>query len=309
MALKKFHKEVATEETVLSEKLTKYYGKQRGVIELSFAVRKGEIFGYLGPNGAGKTTTIRLLLNFIFPTSGKAYVFGLDTVKDSLKIRQNVGYVPGEVHLYPKMTGEELINYFARFRPDKPPVLKDKLVKRLDLDLKPRVKEYSHGNKQKLAVVLAFMHDPELLILDEPTNGLDPIVQQEFYLLLKEFKEQGKTIFLSSHNLPEVEKACDRIGIIKEGQIVAEESLETIREKEVRNVEVVFDEDVAPDFFNLPGVYLASHHNRTFHLKVKGDINPIIGLLSRFKVKDLQFAHASLEEVFLEFYEKEKNEL
>lgn len=248
------------------------------------------------------------MLNLIFPSSGKAFVFGLDSTKDSLKIRQKVGYVPGEVHLYPKMTGEELIGYFARFRPDKPPVLKDQLVKRFDLDLRPRVKEYSHGNKQKLALVLAFMHDPELLILDEPTNGLDPIAQQEFYLLLKEFKNQGKTIFLSSHNLPEVERVCDRIGIIKEGKLVAEESLETIREKEVRNVEVVFEEDVSPDFFELPGISLVSHHNRTFRLKVKGDINPIINLLSRFKVKDLHFTHASLEEVFLEFYGKEESE-
>lgn len=193
------------------------------------------------------------MLGLIFPTSGQAKVFEHDIVKDSLQIRERIGYIPGDVHLYPKMTGHELLDYFARFRPNKPPILKDELIKRLDLDLKTRVKEYSHGNKQKLALVIAFMHDPDLLILDEPTLGLDPLIQQEFYLILKEFKSRGKTVFLSSHILPEVERVCDRVGIIKEGRLVTVESLETMREKEVRHVDVTFDEEVDQNIFALLG--------------------------------------------------------
>lgn len=292
---------------IQAEGLTKYYGRVRGVEDLTLEVNKGEIFGYLGPNGAGKTTTIRLLLNLIFPTRGRARILGRDIIKESRFIRDNTGYIPGEVHLYPKMTGGELLRYFARFRPDKPPVLRDELVKRLDLDLSPRIKDLSHGTRQKLALVLAFMHDPDLLILDEPTLGLDPLVQQEFYQILKEFKQRGKTVFLSSHVLPEVERICDRIGILKEGRLVTVESLETMHEKEVRHVEVAFEEDVDPDTFKLPGVSVVSMTNRTFHLRVKGgDINHIVKVLARFKVKDLVLAHASLEEVFLEFYGREE---
>ncbi|MFZ3062344.1 MAG: ABC transporter ATP-binding protein [Actinomycetota bacterium] len=292
---------------IQTESLTKYYGRIRGVEDLTLEINQGEIFGYLGPNGAGKTTTIRLLLNLIFPTRGRARILGRDIIKESRFIRDNTGYIPGEVHLYPKMTGQELLHYFARFRPDKPPVLKDELVKRLDLNLSPRIRDLSHGTRQKLALVLAFMHDPDLLILDEPTLGLDPLVQQEFYQILKEFKERGKTTFLSSHILPEVERICDRIGILKEGRLVTVESLETMHEKEVRHVEVAFEEDVDPDTFKLPGVSVVSMTNRSFHLRVKGgEINHVVKAIARFKIKDLVFAHASLEEVFLEFYGREE---
>lgn len=291
---------------IRTEKLTKFYGKQRGIINLDLEINQGEIFGYLGPNGAGKTTTIRLLLGLIFPTSGLANVLRYDIVRESIQIRENVGYIPGDVRLYPKMTGNELLDYFARFRPDKPPVLKNELVKRLDIDLAPRIKEYSHGNKQKLALVIAFMHDPELLILDEPTLGLDPLVQQEFYLLLKEFKSRGKTVFLSSHILPEVERICDRVGIIKEGRLVAVENLETLHLKEVRHLDVTFDKDIDPAEFQLPGVSIVSAQNKSFRLRVRGEIDPVLKTIARFHVEDLVFTHASLEEVFLEFYGKEE---
>lgn len=287
--------------------LTKYYGKTRGIEDLTLSVEEGEIFGFLGPNGAGKTTTIRLLLNLIFPTAGEVSVFGEDAVKESRAIRARIGYVPGDVHLYPKMTGHELVNYFARFRPDKPAVLKDKLVKRLDLDLSPRIKNYSHGNKQKLALVLAFMHDPDLLILDEPTLGLDPLILQEFFLMLREFKDRGKSVFLSSHQLPEVERVCDRVGIIKKGSVAAVESLETLRQKEVRHVEVTFDEDVPAAAFKLSGVAVVSVNKRAVHLKVTGaEIDHVVKAIAKFRVKELEFTHASLEEVFLEFYGKEE---
>lgn len=291
---------------IQTERLTKYYGKARGIEDLSLTVNQGEIFGYLGPNGAGKTTTIRLLLGLIFPTKGQARIFNLDTVKESPQIRKTLGYIPGDVRLYPKLTGRELLDYFARFRPDRLPVLREELVKRFDLNLKPRIKEYSHGTKQKLALVLAFMHDPELLILDEPTLGLDPLIQQEFYQILREFRERGKTIFLSSHVLPEVEKVCDRVGIIKDGHLVAVESVEALRFKKVRHLEITFYEEVNPQIFNLPGVMLVSGNKTTFRLRVTGEIDPVIKTISRFKTKDLVFAHASLEEVFLEFYGREE---
>jgi ABC-2 type transport system ATP-binding protein len=289
-----------------TERLTKYYGKTRGIEDLDLTVEKGEVFGYLGPNGAGKTTTIRLLLGLIFPTSGRASLFGLDTVSESYQIRKLLGYIPGDVHLYAKLTGRELVEYFARFRPDRPPALLDELVRRLDLDLGPRIKEYSHGTKQKLALVLAFMHDPELLILDEPTLGLDPLVQQEFYQITKEFKERGKTVFLSSHVLPEVERVCDRVGIIKGGHLVAVESVEGLRSKKVRHLEVTFDEPVDPQIFQFPGVALVSGNRQSFRLRVTGEIDPVVKAIARFKVKDLVFAHATLEEVFLEFYGREE---
>lgn len=291
---------------IQTERLTKYYGKARGIEDLSLTVEQGEIFGYLGPNGAGKTTTIRLLLGLIFPTRGQATVFNLDAVKESPQIRKTLGYIPGDVRLYPKLTGRELLDYFAGFRPDRPPVLREELVERFDLNLEPRIKEYSHGTRQKLALILTFMHDPDLLILDEPTLGLDPLVQQEFYQTLREFRERGKTIFLSSHVLPEVEKVCDRVGIIKDGHLVAVESVDSLRSKKVRHLEITFDEEVDPQIFNLPGVMLVSGNKTTFRLRVTGEIDPIIKTISRFRAKDMAFAHASLEEVFLEFYGKEE---
>lgn len=287
--------------------LTKYYGKTRGVENLSLSIEKGEIFGFLGPNGAGKTTSIRLLSGLLHPTKGRARIFGQDITKDSVTIREEIGYIPGDVRLYPKMTGEELLNFFASFKPNKPPVLKDELIKRFDLDLSRRVREYSKGMKQKLAVIVAFMHDPKLLILDEPTLGLDPLMQREFYNLLREFKEKGKTVFLSSHILSEVERVCDRVGIIRDGHLVATESVDEIREKKIRNVEVTFKEKVEDTVFNLEGVTVSGRHNHTLKLVVKGDIAPLVNKISSYKIEDLVIIPASLEEIFMEFYGKEAN--
>ncbi len=287
--------------------LTKYYGKTRGVENLSLSIEKGEIFGFLGPNGAGKTTTIRLLSGLLYSTKGRARIFGQDITKDSVTIREEIGYIPGDVRLYPKMTGEELLNFFASFKPNKPPVLKDELIKRFDLDLSRRVREYSKGMKQKLAVIVAFMHDPKLLILDEPTLGLDPLMQREFYNLLREFKEKGKTVFLSSHILSEVERVCDRVGIIRDGHLVATESVDEIREKKIRNVEVTFKEKVEDTVFNLEGVTVLGRHNHTLKLVVKGDIAPLVNKISSYKIEDLVIIPASLEEIFMEFYGKEAN--
>lgn len=292
-------------EAIRTYRLTKYYGKSRGIENLSLEVKEGEIFGFLGPNGAGKTTTIRLLLGLLIPTRGSAKIFGKDVVRDSLSIRNEIGYIPGDVRLYPKMTGGYLLDYFSNFKPRKPPKLKAELVERFDLDLTKRVKDYSRGNRQKLAIIAALMHDPRLLMLDEPTLGLDPMMQREFYQVLKEFKSRGATVFLSSHILPEVERVCERVAVIGNGQLKAIETIEEIVGKKIHHLEVKFAEKVEPDFFNFPGVSsLERHNNHTYSFFYKGEIDNLIKMLGKVKVADINLTHASLEEVFFEFYEK-----
>lgn len=286
--------------------LTKYYGKSRGIEDLDLVVNEGEIFGFLGPNGAGKTTTIRTLLGLIFPTGGKASVFGLDVVNDSVAIRARTGYIPGDTNFYPKMTGAQILKYFAAFRPDRPPVLRDDLVRRFDLDLSKRCKDYSRGNRQKLSIILAVSHDPDLLVLDEPTLGLDPIMQKEFYALLQEFKERGKTVLLSSHILSDVDKTCERVGIIKAGRLAAVEEVSELESKKVHHISAVFSDAFDPKEFDLPGVSVVRRDARSVELKAKGEIDPVIKALAAHHLVDLDFEHATLEEVFLEFYGEEE---
>lgn len=285
-----------------AKNLTKFYGRSRGIEGLDLMVNQGEIFGFLGPNGAGKTTTIRTLLGLIFPTGGSATVFGLDVVRDSVAIRTRAGYIPGDTNFYPKMTGREILNYFAAFRPFTPPVLRDELVRRFDLDLSKRCKDLSRGNRQKLSIVLATMHDPDLLVLDEPTLGLDPIMQKEFYDLLHEFQGRGKTVLLSSHILSDVDKTCQRVGIVKEGRLVTVEQVSELESKKVHHINAVFAEAFDPRDFELPGVTVVRSNTRSIELKAKGDIDPLIKALSAYHLVDLDFEHATLEEVFLEFY-------
>lgn len=282
--------------------LTKYYGKSRGIEELDLEVNEGEIFGFLGPNGAAKTTAIRCLLGLIMPTGGSATVFGLDIVRDTVAIRAGTGYIPGDPNFYPKMTGHELLKYLANFRPDNPPILRDELIKRFDLEIKKHCKDYSRGNKQKLAIVIACMHDPDLLVLDEPTLGLDPIMQKEFYSLMEDFRERGKTVLLSSHILGDVDKTCERVGIIKEGKLVTVEKVHELESKKVHRVAAVFADAVQTGEFDLPGVTVTRHNENSVELKVRGEINSVIKVLARHRLVDLDFEHASLEEVFLEFY-------
>ncbi|MCL6472670.1 MAG: ABC transporter ATP-binding protein [Firmicutes bacterium] len=284
--------------------LTKYYGEQRGIEDLSLKIEEGEIFGFLGPNGAGKTTTLRLLTAFLKPTRGSAQILGKDAWRDSVSIKMEVGNLPGDLHLYDKMSGDEFLRFIERFRPQKPPVLKEELVKRFNIDLKKRIKDYSRGNRQKLGIIQALMHNPKVLLLDEPTSGLDPLMQQEFYHLIKEFKSRGHTVFISSHFLPEVEKICDRVGIIKEGRLVTIERVDTLIAKKVRYVDIFFEEPVNPDDFRLPGVTSIDAVNNHLRLTVIGEIDPLIKKLANYKVGDLISTHASLEDIFLEFYEK-----
>jgi ABC-2 type transport system ATP-binding protein len=285
--------------------LTKYYGKSRGIEGLDLEVNEGEIFGFLGPNGAGKTTTIRSLLGLILPTGGSATVFGLDIVQDSVAIRARTGYIPGDPNFYPKMTGYELLKYLANFRPGQPPVLRDKLIQRFDLDVKKHCKDYSRGNKQKLAIIIACMHDPDLLVLDEPTLGLDPIMQKEFYTLMQEFSKRGKTVLLSSHILGDVDKTCERVGIIKEGKLVTVEKVHELESKKVHRVTAIFTDPFKVSEFDLPGVTVTHSNHNSIGLKVRGEIESVIQVLARHQLVDLDFEHASLEEVFLEFYGEE----
>jgi ABC-2 type transport system ATP-binding protein len=214
---------------IRTSRLTKDYGAHRGLFDLDLHVSPQEVFGYLGPNGSGKTTTIRLLMGMIRPTAGSAYIFGLDCVRESVGVKRKVGYLPGDIPQFGSLRGGEIVAYLGGMRGGVDPAAVRKLAERFDLDLSRRFREYSSGNKQKLAILLAFMHRPELLILDEPTSGLDPLNQQEFYALLREARDDGATVFLSSHVLSEVERVCDRVGIVRAGTLVRVAQLDDLR--------------------------------------------------------------------------------
>src|SRR5450756_1024882 len=238
-----------------TEKLTKSYGSHRGIIEVDLAVQEGEVFGFLGPNGAGKTTTIRTLLDLIRPTSGVARVFGIESSADPVAIHRRIGYLPGEFALYDRLTGAQTLEYFANLRGGVDRAYQASLVERLDLDPSRRFREYSKGNKQKVGLVIALQHRPELLMLDEPTAGLDPLMQQSFYSLVREAQAEGRTVFLSSHILSEVERTCDRVAIIKDGRLVKVDSVEGLRDLAHHEVELRFVDGVPVDAFSgLPGV-------------------------------------------------------
>ncbi len=287
--------------------LSKFYGRSRGVAKLNLEIRPGEIFGFLGPNGAGKTTTIRILLDLIRPSSGTASVFGLDSRRHSVTIRHRTGYLPGEFLFYDHLTGRQLLEYFAALRGGVDGSMVDRLADRLGSDLSRPLGDLSHGNKQKVGLIQALMNEPELLILDEPTAGLDPLVQQEFYHLLDEIRAEGRTVFLSSHVLPEIERVCDRVGIIREGALVSIEEIASIKEKAVRKVEVRFDSPVPADAFrDLPvhGLVVTDRHLRC---SVRGSIDPLVKAVARFNVIDFISHEPSLEEVFLALYGNEKD--
>ena len=233
---------------IRTSSLTKDYGRGRGLFELDLQVAQQEVFGYLGPNGAGKTTTIRVLMGLIRPNAGSAYIFGLDCVRDAVDVKRKVGYLPGDVPQFGSLRGSEVVAYLGGMRGGVDRKVVRALSERFDLDLGRRFREYSSGNKQKLAIVLAFMHRPDLLILDEPTSGLDPLNQQEFYALLRETREAGATIFLSSHVLSEVEHVCDRVGILRAGRLVKVADLEELRRARAQH-DLVGTEPSLEEFF------------------------------------------------------------
>lgn len=292
-------------EVIRTEGLTKSYGPRRGVVDLTFSVAPGEVFGYLGPNGAGKTTTIRTLLDLIRPTSGRAFVFGLDSHRDAVRIHARVGYLPGEFSLYDHMTGAEYLAYLASLRGGVSAERIAELAERLDVDLSAKIRTLSHGNRQKIGLIQAFMHRPELLVLDEPTQGLDPLIQHEFYRLIEETRADGRTVFLSSHVMPEVERVCDRVGIIREGRLVAVEDIGDLRAKELRTLEIHFAAPVpASAFDGVPGVREVEAGGDAVRVTVAGPMDAVIKRIAAFEVVDLTSHEPSLEEIFLTFYGK-----
>lgn len=287
------------------DRLTKTYGARRGIEDVTLDVRRGEVFGFLGPNGAGKTTTIRTLLDILRPTRGSATVFGLDARTGACEIHARSGYLPGELGLAERMTVGQQLEHLANLRGGVPKERVAALAKRFDLDLARPVRALSRGNRQKLGIVQACMHEPELLVLDEPSMGLDPLMQQEFNALVRESKARGATVFLSSHILPEVEALCDRVGIIREGRLVAVEEVSAIRRKAVRRVRATY---AAPPSVALvegvPDVRDAAVEGRALLCQVQGDAGPLVRALATQELVDLTVHEPSLEDVFLGFYGK-----
>jgi ABC-2 type transport system ATP-binding protein len=291
---------------IRTEQLTKSYGSARGIIDLDLNVERAEVFGFLGPNGAGKTTAIRTLLDLIRPTSGKAFVFGIETSVDPIAIHRRVGYLPGEFSLYDRLTGRQTLTYFANLRGGVDPAFQDSLIERFDLDPSRRFREYSKGNKQKVGLVAALQHRPDLLILDEPTSGLDPLVQQTFSAVIRETVGDGRTVFLSSHVLSEVEKTCDRVAIIRDGRLVRVDRVDALRDLAHHQVELRFAGPVpASAFEHLPGVSDVSADDHVLRLRVTGPISPVVQAAAKFELLDFVSREPSLEETFLAEYGQE----
>jgi len=293
-----------TEPVIEIKGLTKYYGDVVGVKDLDLEVRKGEVFGFLGPNGAGKTTTIRVLMDFIRRSSGDVKLMGLDPETAPDDVQARIGYLPGEVGHYGGMTGRRFLRYLMDLRGIDCWERVEVLAERLDLDMSKRVKDYSKGNKQKLNLVQTFMHEPDLYILDEPTSGLDPLMQQEFYKLVMEEKTKGATVFMSSHVLAEVEHVCDRVGILKDGHMVALESMASLKDKTGKVLDVEFGPgvNVTVDMFDIEGVRGVKVHDHSLRMTVIGKVDPVIKRLAQYDVASMSFQPFSLEHLFLEMY-------
>ncbi len=290
---------------IVLDNLTKYYGSVRGIIDLSLEVRQGEVFGFLGPNGAGKSTTISTMLDFIRPSRGTATILGLDSKTDSSAIHQKIGYLPGELSMNEKMTGRELVTYLAALRKVDADAEIQHLAERFDLDLDRKIRAYSSGNRQKVGLVQAFMHKPQLLVLDEPTNGLDPIVQQEFYSLLREISAEGRTVFLSSHILPEVERVTDRAAIIRGGKLMVVAEIDELKRQAHRRLDVTFSAAVDPAVFAALDTVVdvtAANGGHTLTITVAGPVDPVIKAAASFEVENLISHEGDLEAAFLAYY-------
>src|SRR5579883_2574588 len=288
------------------EHLTKSYGSKRGIIDVTFQVEEGEVFGFLGPNGAGKTTTIRTLMALLKADSGTARIAGMDCWNQSVEIKKLIGYVPGEPALDPNLTGGQIFEYFGHLRGGVDQTYLKQLIQRLDLDPTRKFRQYSTGNKRKVVLIQAFMHRPRLLILDEPTNGLDPLNQQEFHRMVKEVRDEGRTVFLSSHILSEVEQACTRVAIIREGQLVRTGGIAELKDIKRHEVTITFASSVPADSFTaLAGVEsveaLADGH--TLRLAVSGGLDGVVKTAAQYPVITLTSHEPSLEDIFLRYYQ------
>lgn len=294
---------MSAQPVIAASGLSKDYGSGRGLFGLDLEVGQGEVFGFLGPNGAGKSTTMRLLLDLIKPTSGSAQLLGLDSVKDSLAIRRRVGFLPGDFALYPKLTGRVVLDYLADLRGGVDRRLRDALVERFDAELDRPVRQLSTGNRQKLGLVQAFMHEPELLILDEPISGLDPLVQQSFHALLGEVSAQGRTVFLSSHTLSEVERVTHRLAILRQGRLVVVDSLENLRKVAVQRLEIEFGAPVdARELRALPGVTEAKADGSTVIVGFEGSADAVVKAAAAHEVQAIRPHEDDLEDIFLRYY-------
>lgn len=289
-----------------THKLTKYYshGKILGIKDLSLEIKEGEVFGFIGPNGAGKSTTIRLLLDLIRPTGGMARIFGLDANKFAPKIHEDLGYLPGEIFLPENLTGKNCLDYFKGFKPNIDRNYEKRLISRFDLNLKKKVGAYSKGNKQKLAVILALMHKPKLLLLDEPTSGLDPLNQQAFYKTIAETRKWGTTTFFSTHILAEAQAICDRVGIVKGGNLLKIENMDEFKQNNIRDVHIETKEDISLTELENAGVTKIERTAYGYHLTTAGPNGKILKSLARFNIDDIKIVEPSLEEIFLRFYKE-----
>lgn len=286
-----------------TQNLTKSYGKDRGIIDLNLEIESGEIFGFIGPNGAGKSTTIRTLLGLIFPTSGSGSIFGLDIVKETKEIKKQIGYMPAEINYYHKMDVKELLDYSADFyEMDCRPRIEE-LADIFALDLDRKILDLSRGNQKKVGILQSLIHKPRLLILDEPTTGLDPLMRANFFDILTEENSRGMTIFFSSHTLSEVQKLCQRVGIIKEGRIIAVEDIETLRKKQLRIVQVEFPYVVKSDEIDCPGIKDPSANLNNLSFMFSGEMDTLLKTLGEKKIKDLIIEEPTLEEIFMHYYE------
>ncbi len=295
---------------IQTDKLTKFYGAHRGIVDVDLAVEQGEVFGFLGPNGAGKTTTIRLLLDLIRPTSGRALVLGIDTTRDPVSIHGRIGYLPGEFALFDRLTGGQTLQYFANLRGGADRRYQADLIARFDLDPSRRFKEYSKGNKQKVGLIIALQHRPDLLILDEPTSGLDPLVQQTFFEFLRETVAEGRTAFLSSHILGEVEKTCDRVAIIRDGRIVKIDRVQALRDLAHHLVDIRFASPVSTSAFSsLPGVTDVVAADNEIRMRVTGPLAPVVKAAAEHDLLDFASREPSLEQTFLAQYGREAVEV
>lgn len=285
--------------TIEVQNLVKHFGKTKAVDDISFQVEKGEVFGFLGPNGAGKTTTIRCMMDFIRPIAGTITILGRDAQKETVLLKSKMGYLSGNVELYDNWTGKMHIDFMRRKGKED---IADNLVSRLNFNPQRITKKLSSGNRQKLGLILSLMHTPEILIFDEPTSALDPLLQNTVYDLLKEASAKGTTVFMSSHNLGEVERICTRVGIIREGKMVATESMASLKKKRLYTVRVFFKEQVVKEAFMAENVEITKELPRGIFLTVKGSISPLLSKLAVLPIEDIEIKYASLEDIFLEFY-------
>ena len=294
--------------TIHTEELTKHYGDVEALVDLDLDVRAGEVFGFLGPNGAGKTTMIRTILDEIRPTSGSASILGMDSHDQSVEIRNHIGYVPGDLSMYPSLTGKDTLTYFSNLRGGVDWDYVEELADRLDADLSKKVGDLSSGNRQKVGLIQAFMNRPDVLIMDEPSSGLDPLIQREFQTIMREVAAEGRTVFLSSHTLSEVQRVADRVGIIRHGVLIALESVASLRSKAIRRVDLYFDNTVDESAFDaIPGVREVESEDHHIMLSFDGHMEELLQTATGLNtLVDITTQEADLEEIFLTYYRDEE---